>query len=192
MQQHPLKPRIHIKILKTSLIFSLPFLLNIIQLSPKGEVNSGGNILCHKVSRYISSAVHQPWKGSSCFSTNQISWIKIKKELFVNKRCHLGRICLHFNGQCFGIIFSDFVTNSVITDKPNFVSFFGINFLLVQLLHLPLKFHLSKPSQNEKPYDFESCSKTVNIQGYSKLQEPIRTHENLYPLIWWILIVDIF
>ena len=129
MQQHPLKPKIHIKILKTSLIFSLPFLLNIIQLSPKGEVNSGGNILRHKVSRYISSAVHQPCrKGSSCFSINQISWIKIKKELFVNKRRHLGRICLHFNGQCFGIIFSDFVTNSVITDKPNFVSFLVLIF----------------------------------------------------------------
>ena len=59
---------------------------------------------------------------------NQISWIKIKKELFVNKRRHLGRICLHFNGQCFGIIFSDFVTNSVITDKPNFVSFLVLIF----------------------------------------------------------------
>ena len=77
--------------------------------------------------------------------------------------------------------FNDFVTNSVITDKPNFVSF--LVFLLVQLLHLLLKFHLPKLS-HEKPYDFESCSKTVNIQGYSKLQEPIRMRENLYPLIW--------
>ena len=32
--------------------------------------------------------------------------------------------------------------------------------------------------------------KTVNIQGYSELREPIRTHVNRYPLIWWILIVD--
>ena len=29
MQQHPLRPRIHIQILKSSLIFSLPFPLNI-------------------------------------------------------------------------------------------------------------------------------------------------------------------
>ena len=26
--------------------------------------------------------------------------------------------------------------------------------------------------------------KTVNSQGYSELQEPIKTHENCYPLIW--------
>ena len=26
--------------------------------------------------------------------------------------------------------------------------------------------------------------KTVNIQGYSKLREPIKTRENCYPLIW--------
>ena len=36
---------------------------------------------------------------------------------------------------------------------------------------------------------FESHPKTVNIQGYFELQEPIRTHENCYPLIWWILIL---
>ena len=31
---------------------------------------------------------------------------------------------------------------------------------------------------------FLSIRKTVNIQGYSKLQEPIKTCENIYPLIW--------
>ena len=31
---------------------------------------------------------------------------------------------------------------------------------------------------------FESHPKTVNIQGYSELQEPIRTRESCYPLIW--------
>ena len=36
---------------------------------------------------------------------------------------------------------------------------------------------------------FESHPKTVNIQGNFELQEPIRTHENCYPLIWWILIL---
>ena len=28
---------------------------------------------------------------------------------------------------------------------------------------------------------FLSVSKTVNIQGYSELREPIKTHENCYP-----------
>ena len=32
---------------------------------------------------------------------------------------------------------------------------------------------------------FLSVRKTVvNIQGYSKLREPIKTRENCYPLIW--------
>ena len=31
---------------------------------------------------------------------------------------------------------------------------------------------------------FLSVCKTVNSQGYSELQEPIKTRENCYPLIW--------
>ena len=31
---------------------------------------------------------------------------------------------------------------------------------------------------------FLSIRRTVNIQGYSKLREPIKTRENCYPLIW--------
>ena len=31
---------------------------------------------------------------------------------------------------------------------------------------------------------FLSVRKTVNIQGYSKLREPIKTRGNCYPLIW--------
>ena len=31
---------------------------------------------------------------------------------------------------------------------------------------------------------FLSVRKAVNIQGYSKLREPIKTRENCYPLIW--------
>ena len=31
---------------------------------------------------------------------------------------------------------------------------------------------------------FLSSRKTVNIQGYSKLWEPIKMRENRYPLIW--------
>ena len=36
---------------------------------------------------------------------------------------------------------------------------------------------------------FLSIRKTVNIQEYSKLREPIKTRENCYPLIWLILII---
>ena len=36
---------------------------------------------------------------------------------------------------------------------------------------------------------FLSVRKTVNIHGYSELREPIKTHENCYPLIWLILII---
>ena len=34
--------------------------LHIIQLTPEGEVNSGGYILRHKALRYISSAMNRP------------------------------------------------------------------------------------------------------------------------------------
>ena len=63
--------------------------MNSIQLSPEGEMNSGcWYIPSREVSRYISSAMNRP-EGDSCFSIYQISWIKIKKKLFVNKRHHL-------------------------------------------------------------------------------------------------------
>ena len=38
---------------------------------------------------------------------------------------------------------------------------------------------------------FLSVRKTVNIQGYSKLREPIKTREDCDPLIWSILNLDI-
>ena len=126
-------------------------------------------------------------EGDSCFTIYQISWIKLKKELFVNKRRHSVRVCLRFNWQCFGDHFLLFCCKfsgkfffywPVNTDKPNFVfifvgaadSFTAKNFI----------------SQNcrETRRHFESHPKTVNIQGYSELREPIRTRENCYPLIW--------
>ena len=50
---------------------------NSIQLSPKGEVNSGGHIPKREVSRYISTTIHH-----SCFSIYQIRWTK--KCRFIN------------------------------------------------------------------------------------------------------------
>ena len=37
--------------------------MNVIQLSPKGEMNGGGNTPRREASRYIFSAVHRPWGG---------------------------------------------------------------------------------------------------------------------------------
>ena len=62
-------------------------------------------------------------------------------------------------------------------------------YLLVQLLLLTLKFSFWN-CRETRSY-FESRPKTVNIHGYSELREPIRTRENYYPLIWWILILVI-
>ena len=75
---------------------------NNIQLSPEGEVNSGAyNLYWHAKRRGIYQALWTDPEGDSCFSIYQISWKKIKKELFVNKRRHLARVCLRFNWQCF-------------------------------------------------------------------------------------------
>ena len=52
-------------------------------------------------------------KGDSCFSTYHIIWIQIKKELFVNKRHHLVRVCLRFNWRCFRDHLLRFVANAV-------------------------------------------------------------------------------
>ena len=69
----------------------------ILQLSPEGEVNSGGYIYQDAKRRGISLALWTDPEGDSCFNIYHISWVKIKKELFVNKRRHLVRVCLCFN-----------------------------------------------------------------------------------------------
>ena len=130
------------------------FYVNTMQLSPEGEVNSsGGYISRHVASRYISALTDL--ERDNCFSIYQISWIKIRKELSVNKRRHLVRVCLRFNWQCFGDDFLWFHCNSVrilflSTSKRPANTFSW--YLLVQMLHLPLKFHLSKLSRNKKPF----------------------------------------
>ena len=45
----------------------------------------------------ISLALWTDPEGDSCFNIYHISRVKIKKELFVNKRRHLVRVCLCFN-----------------------------------------------------------------------------------------------
>ena len=41
-------------------------------------------------------------EGDSCFSIYQISWIKIKKDLFVNKRRHLEFV--YVSADCVSVI----------------------------------------------------------------------------------------
>ena len=140
------------------------------------------------VNRGIYLALQTDPEGGSCFSIYQISWIKIKKKLFVNKRRRLVRVCLCWNWQCFGDHFlwlcckfskKMFFYRAVNADNPNFVSF--------------LVFVGEAASFTAKISSFETVAKpesrptTVNIQGYSELRQPIRTPENHYPLIWWIL-----
>ena len=48
-----------------------------IQLSPKGEVNSGGNTETRRVGVYYLALFTDP-EGDSSFSIYQISWIKMK------------------------------------------------------------------------------------------------------------------
>ena len=50
---------------------------------------SVGNMNRDAKRRGIYLALSTDHEGGSCFSIYQISWINIKKELFVNKRRHL-------------------------------------------------------------------------------------------------------
>ena len=132
-------------------------------------------------SRYIYQALWTDPQGDSCFSIYQISWIKIRKELFVNKRRHLVRVCLRCKGQCFGdhfvicFKFSEkifFFYRPVNASKPNFVS------LLV--------FVGTAASFAAKISSFETVAKRES-RPKSELREPIRTRENRCSLILWIL-----
>ena len=127
----------------------------IIQLSPEGDVNSG---------------------------TNQLD--KIKKETFCNKKCHLVRVCLVFNWQCFGKHFYDFVAISVgkcfsIDQWTSQILSFSW-YLLVQLLHLPLQFHqLMFRNCRQTRSHFESRLKTMDFPRYGSQSERAKI-----PILW--------
>ena len=151
-------------------------------------MNSGGYIPDSKRLGIFLALWTDP-EGGSCFSIYQISWINIKKELFVNKRRHLEFVYVSI-WQCFGDHFLSFCCKfnkkmfshrPVNTDKPNFVSF-------LVFVGAAASFTAVFRNYRETRSRFESRPKTVNIQGYSELREPIRTRKNCYPLIWWILI----
>ena len=96
-----------------------------IQLSPEGEVNSGGYTYLDASRLGIYPPLFTDPEGDSCFSIYQIRWIKKNA--------------------------------SSISSSKTFAKRRAI---------------------------FLSVRKTVNIQGYSELWEPIKTRENCYPLIW--------
>ena len=88
--------------------------------------------------------------------------MKIKKELFENKRHRLVRVVYISIDSVSGIIILyDFVAKLIQKEnfylsaskhqQAKFCLFLDIN-LLVQLFHLLLKFHLSKLLRNEKPF----------------------------------------
>ena len=90
----------------------------------------------------------------------------------------------HFWQFCCIFIKKIFSYRPVNADKPNFVSLLVITGAAASFTSKILSFEtVAKRGAILNP-------KTVNIQGYSELREPIRTHVNRYPLIWWILIVD--
>ena len=90
----------------------------------------------------------------------------------------------HFLQFCCIFIKKIFSYRPVNADKPNFVSLLVIAGAAASFTSKILSFEtVAKRGAILNP-------KTVNIQGYSELREPIRTHVNRYPLIWWILIVD--
>ena len=90
----------------------------------------------------------------------------------------------HFLQFCCIFIKKIFSYWPVNADKPNFVSLLIIAGAAASFTSKILCLEtVAKRGAILNP-------KTVNIQGYSELREPIRTHVNRYPLIWWILIVD--
>ena len=54
--------------------------MNVIQLSPDGEVNNGGYRDAKRQGIY--QALFTDPEGDSCFSIYQISWIKLKQVTF--------------------------------------------------------------------------------------------------------------
>ena len=155
-------------------------------------MNSGGGDICRDAKhRGVYPALWTDPEGYSCFSIYQISWIKSKRNFFINKRRH-SEFVYRLNWQCFGdhffiillqIQWEIFFYSNQSTLTSHILSLSW--YLLVQLLHLPPKFiswncHGTRSQLKSRP-------KTVNIQEYSELGKPIRTRENCYPLIWWIL-----
>ena len=77
------------------------------------------------------------------------------------------------------------LTRNFVYNLQTFRGFFQVrkNNCLPTSKHRQAKVH-SLPKMLETKRHLHSGRKTVNIQGYSKLREPIKTRENCYSLIW--------
>ena len=58
------------------MIMNMRNMINSIQLSPEGKVDSGGYKPRHETSRYIYVSLFTDPQGDGCFSIYQIRWIK--------------------------------------------------------------------------------------------------------------------
>ena len=166
--------------------------MNIIQLSPKGEVNSGGYIIPRcKASRYISSAVHRPWEVG-CFCIYQVSWRKMKKVTFCKLKMSLSRNFV-YNLQTFWVYCQEYFFQfcckfsvkiifylPVNIDTPKFVAL--LVFVLYHWFIYRSNFVCWKRLETWR--HLGSGRKTVNSQGYCELQEPTEMRKNCYSLIW--------
>ena len=128
---------------------------NVIQLSPEGEVNSGGIYRNQKCRLGIYLALFTGPEGDICFSIYQISWIKQKYIFFCRLKTSLGRNFLQYTNisRILSSAFLRFCCKFsmkivfyllVNTYKPKFVAFSVFQF--VGLLYLSLKFRLRKMS----------------------------------------------
>ena len=146
---------------------------------PKGRWIVVKDIPRREASRDLSSAIYLAlWtnpEGDNCFSIYQISCRKIKKELFVKKDVTLLQFVFVSIDSVSGITFYDFVAN---WQQAKFCHFLGICWRSCFIYRYNFIFRNCRETRSY----FESCPKTVNIQGYSELRKPIRTRENFYPL----------
>ena len=112
-------------------------------------------------------------EGDSCFSIYQISWIKKEKVTFCKLKMSLGR---------------NFVNNLQTFCRVHFTILLQIqheNNFLPTIEHRQAKIHhffgicLDDCFIYRRNFIFQKCLET-RCQGYSKLQEPIKTRENCY------------
>ena len=133
--------------------------------------------------RCISSTVHRPWGGDSCFSIYQISWIKPKKVTFCKLKKSLSRNFVYNLLTFWGFCQVHFTILLQIQPENNFPltsehwqakvrRFLG---MFVRLLHLSHKFRLPKISRNETP-SWLRIAKDIPSYGSESKRPKIAIH----------------
>ena len=152
-----------------------------IQLSPKGEVNSGGYVCWDTKHWGVYLPLFTDPEGDSCFSIYQISWIKLKKVTFCQLKKSLSRNFVYslqtFRGFCqvhFTILFQIQHENNFLPTiehrQGKIQHFFGICLYDCFIYR--------------RNFIFQRCLETRR-QEYSKLREAIKTRENCF---FWFLV----